>query len=44
VLLGEMLRPIQTLGIIFVLAAIVMVQRPSRRDGVEGSAVIEPIE
>jgi DME family drug/metabolite transporter len=42
-LLGEVLRPIQILGIIFVLAAIVIVQRP-------GSAVIadtimvEPVE
>ena len=33
VLLGEMLRPIQTLGIIFVLAAIVMVQRPVAATG-----------
>ncbi len=42
-LLGEVLRPIQTLGIIFVLAAIVIVQRPSR--GVTERAVtIEPIE
>jgi DME family drug/metabolite transporter len=42
-LLGEVLRPIQTLGIIFVLAAIVIVQRPGR--GVaEESVVVEPIE
>ena len=40
-LLGELLRPIQTLGIIFVLAAIVIVQRPSRS---EESVVIEPME
>ena len=39
-LLGEVLRPIQMLGIVFVLAAIVMVQRPAR-----GAAmVVEPIE
>jgi drug/metabolite transporter (DMT)-like permease len=42
-LLGEVLRPIQTLGIVFVLAAIVIVQRPGR--GVtEESVVVEPIE
>jgi drug/metabolite transporter, DME family len=42
-LLGEVLRPIQTLGIVFVLAAIVIVQRPGR--GVAGdSVVVEPIE
>ena len=40
-LLGEVLRPIQTLGIISVLAAIVIVQRPSRS---EESVVIEPME
>lgn len=40
-LLGEVLRPIQTLGIVFVLAAIVIVQQPSRS---EESVVIEPIE
>jgi len=44
VLLGEVLRPIQTLGIVCVLAAIVIVQRPSRRGVVEESAVVEPIE
>jgi drug/metabolite transporter (DMT)-like permease len=43
-LLGEMLHPIQTLGIIFVLAAIVIVQRPSRPGAVEESAVVEPVE
>src|SRR6202050_134819 len=43
-LLGEVLRPIQTLGIVFVLAAIVIVQRPSRRGIVEESAVVDPIE
>jgi drug/metabolite transporter (DMT)-like permease len=42
-LLGEVLHPIQTLGIIFVLAAIVIVQRPDRR--VHGDSVmVEPIE
>jgi DME family drug/metabolite transporter len=43
VLLGEVLRPIQTVGIVFVLAAIVIVQRPGR--GIpENSVVVEPIE
>lgn len=42
-LLGEVLRPIQTLGIVFVLAAIVIVQRPGR--GVTQEAiVVEPME
>jgi drug/metabolite transporter (DMT)-like permease len=40
--LGEVLRPVQTLGILFVLAAIVIVQRPER--GARESVVIEPIE
>jgi drug/metabolite transporter (DMT)-like permease len=40
-LLGEVLRPIQTLGIVFVLAAIVIVQWPGLND--EGMGV-EPIE
>lgn len=42
-LLGEVLRPIQTLGIVFVLAAIVIVQRPGRSVA-EAPVVIEPIE
>jgi len=42
-LLGEILHPIQTLGIVFVLAAIVIVQRPSRRGIVEESALVDPI-
>jgi drug/metabolite transporter (DMT)-like permease len=42
-LLGEVLRPIQTVGIVFVLAAIVIVQRPGR--GVaEESVIVEPME
>ncbi len=41
-LLGEVLRPIQTLGIVFVLAAIVIVQRP--RSVAEESVVVEPME
>lgn len=42
-LLGEVLRPIQTVGMIFVLAAIVIVQRPSRGTA-EDACMIEPIE
>lgn len=41
--LGEILRRIQTLGIVFVLAAIVIVQRPARSVS-EDSLVVEPIE
>ncbi len=42
-LLGEVLRPIQTTGIVFVLAAIVIVQRPGG-SAAEESVVVEPIE
>ncbi|HTA49921.1 MAG TPA: EamA family transporter [Verrucomicrobiae bacterium] len=44
VLLGEVLRPVQTVGIVFVLAAIVIVQRPGRAGAGEESAVVDPIE
>jgi len=43
-LLGEVLRPIQTAGIVFVLAAIVIVQRPGNAAAGEDSVVMEPIE
>jgi drug/metabolite transporter (DMT)-like permease len=42
-LLGESLRPIQTLGIVLVLSAIVIVQLPGRDAAVE-SVAIEPME
>lgn len=43
-LLGELLRPIQMLGIVFVLAAIIIVQRPAKELAVqEESALIEPM-
>lgn len=42
-LLGEVLHTVQTLGIIFVLAAIVIVQRPDR-GMVEDSTIVNPIE
>jgi len=41
--LGEGLRPIQTLGIVFVLSAIVIVQLPGR-GGSEEPVVMEPME
>lgn len=43
VVLGEVLRPVQTLGIVVVLAAIVVVQLPDRAAG-EAGTVVEPIE
>jgi DME family drug/metabolite transporter len=43
ILLGEMVRPLQTLGILTVLAATVLVQMPER--GARGqSAIVEPID
>jgi drug/metabolite transporter (DMT)-like permease len=42
-LLGEVLRPIQTLGIVFVLAAIVIVQRQGSGTS-EQSVMVEPME
>jgi drug/metabolite transporter, DME family len=44
VLLGEALRPVQTLGIVLVLSAIVIVQLPGRSAAREDSVVVEPIE
>jgi drug/metabolite transporter (DMT)-like permease len=45
VLLGESLRPVQTLGIVLVLSAIVIVQLPGRGTEVgEDSVVVDPIE
>ena len=43
-LLGEGLRPIQTLGIVLVLSAIVIVQLPGRGAADQASVVIDPIE
>jgi DME family drug/metabolite transporter len=43
-LLGEVLRPMQTLGIVFVLAAIVIVQRPGNALMEKQTVVVEPIE
>jgi drug/metabolite transporter, DME family len=44
VFLSEVVRPIQTVGIVLVLAAIVLVQRPARGTREEESVVVEPIE
>jgi drug/metabolite transporter, DME family len=41
--LGELVRPIQTVGIVFVLIAIVLIQLPERADRSE-ELVVEPIE
>jgi drug/metabolite transporter, DME family len=41
--LGELLRPTQTVGIVLVLIAIVLIQRPGRAAR-DGDLVIEPIE
>jgi drug/metabolite transporter (DMT)-like permease len=43
-LLGEGLRPIQTLGIVLVLSAIVIVQLPGRDAADRESVMIDPIE
>lgn len=43
-LLAETLRPFQTLGIVFVLAAIVIVQRPGGDTAAEEGVIVEPME
>jgi drug/metabolite transporter, DME family len=43
-LLAERVRPIQSLGIVLVLAAIVIVQLPERGPGAQEAVVVEPIE
>jgi DME family drug/metabolite transporter len=43
-LLGERVRAIQTLGIVFVLSAIVIVQLPGRGAGRDTELVVDPIE
>ena len=43
VVLGEGVRPLQALGVVIVLAAIVLVQMPDRATR-EGAAMIEPME
>ena len=41
--LGEILRPVQAIGIVFVLAAILVVQLPDRKAS-DTATLIEPIE
>lgn len=43
-LLGESVRPIQTVGIVLVLSAIVIVQLPGRGASEQESVVVDPIE
>lgn len=43
-LLGEGVRPIQSVGIVLVLAAIIIVQLPGRDLAEQSSVVVEPIE
>jgi DME family drug/metabolite transporter len=44
-LLGEVLRPVQTLGIVLVLGAIVIVQLPSKSEkNPENPCIVEPME
>jgi len=42
--LGEVVHPVQSVGMVLVLAAIVIVQRPGRGSGAEDSVVLDPIE
>lgn len=42
--LGEGVRPIQVLGIVFVLSAIVIVQLPARAGAAKEGVVVDPIE
>jgi len=42
--LGEVVHPIQSVGIMLVLAAIVIVQRPGQGSGAEDSVVLDPME
>ncbi len=44
VLLGEGVRPVQTLGIVLVLSAIVIVQLPRQGGAEQDSVVVDPIE
>jgi drug/metabolite transporter (DMT)-like permease len=41
--LGELLRPLQTVGIVIVLVAIVLIQFPEKASG-GAELVVEPIE
>jgi drug/metabolite transporter (DMT)-like permease len=43
VVLGELVRPLQSIGVLMVLAAIVVVQLPDKKEGI-GMPPLEPIE
>ena len=43
-LLGELVSPMQVLGIVVVLSATILIQRPERKDRSEPTIAIEPIE
>jgi drug/metabolite transporter (DMT)-like permease len=43
-LLGESMRPVQTVGVVLVLSAIVIVQLPGRGATAQESVVVDPIE
>jgi drug/metabolite transporter (DMT)-like permease len=43
VVLGEVVRPLQSIGVLMVLAAIVVVQLPDKKEGI-GMPPLEPIE
>jgi drug/metabolite transporter (DMT)-like permease len=44
IFLSEIMRPMQTLGIVLVLSAIVIVQLPGRRSREENAVLVEPID
>ncbi len=44
VILGELVSPMQVLGIVVVLAATILIQRPERQDRSEPTIAVEPIE
>src|SRR5271157_333865 len=44
IILGELVSPMQVVGIVVVLSATILVQRPERRDRTEPTIAVEPIE
>ena len=44
IILGELVSPMQIAGIVVVLSATILVQRPDRRDRTEPTIAVEPIE
>lgn len=43
-LLGELISPTQVVGIVIVLSATILIQRPERKDRAEPTIAVEPIE